>query len=132
VFGKVYQCTKCRFSFSSGWSHHQGGQLLVCKACGKHYVLGGGISCWGAKDGECLQLLTGNEEDQVPTGVNVAVNVPKPDPTKKWDGVSLLAFADILCPSCGGKNPLVQSLEEGSPCPACGTGLVKKDGTCIY
>src|SRR4051812_17366438 len=84
VFGNVYRCTKCRFSFSSGWSHHEGGQLLVCKTCGKHYVLGGGQSCWGAKDGERLQLLAGNEEEQVPTGVSVAVSVTKPDPKKKW------------------------------------------------
>jgi hypothetical protein len=132
MFGNEYRCTKCRFSFSSGWSHHEGGQLLVCKACGKRYVLGGGQSCWGAKNGECLQLLTGNEEEQVPTGVSAVVSVPKPDPAKQWDGVSLLQFEDIPCPGCGGTNFLVQSLEEQSPCPACGTGVVKKDGTCIY
>jgi ribosomal protein S27E/DNA-directed RNA polymerase subunit RPC12/RpoP len=132
VFGNVYRCTKCRFSFSSGWSHHEGGQLLVCTACSKHYVLGGGQSCWGAKNGECLQLLTGNKEGQVPTGVNVVVNVSKPDSAKKWDGVFLLQFEDIPCPGCGGRNVIVQSLEEESPCPACGRGVVKKDGTCIY
>ena len=132
MFGNSYRCTKCRFSFSSGWSHHEGGQLLVCKDCGKHYVLGNGQSCWGAKDGERLQLLIGNEEGQVPIGVSATVHVPKPDPTKKWDGVSLLHFEDMPCPSCGGENTLVQSLEEESPCPACKIGSVKKDGTCIY
>jgi hypothetical protein len=132
VFGNEYRCTKCRFEFSSGWSHHAGGQLLVCKACAKHYVLGGGQSCWGAKDGEWLQLLTGNDNDQDSTGVRVAVSVPKPDDMNKWDGVFLLEFEDIPCPSCGGKNALVQTLEEESPCPACRTGLVKKEGTCIY
>lgn len=132
MFGNVYRCTKCRFSFSSGWSHHEGGQLLVCRACGTHYVLGGGKSCWGAKNGERLQLLAGNEEEQLPTGASALVSVPKPHLAKKWDGVSLLQFDDIPCPGCGGKNVLVQSLEEQSPCPACGTGVVEKEGTCIY
>jgi uncharacterized Zn finger protein (UPF0148 family) len=77
-------------------------------------------------------LLSGNEEDQVPTGVSAVVSVLKPDPAKKRDGVSLLQFDDIPCPSCGGRDVLVQSLDEESPCPACGTGAVKKDGTCIY
>jgi hypothetical protein len=76
--------------------------------------------------------LTGNEEEQILTGVSVPVSVPKPDPTKKWDGVSLLQFEEITCPSCEGENLLVQSLEDGSPCPACRIGSVKKDGTCIY
>jgi hypothetical protein len=76
--------------------------------------------------------LTGNEEEQVPTGVSVVVSVRKPDPVEKWDGVSLLQFEDIPCPGCGGRNVLVQSLEEESPCPDCGTGVVNKDGTCIY
>ncbi len=133
MFGNEFRCTHCQFEFSSGWSHHAGGQLLVCKVCGKHYVLGGGQSCWGAKNGEQLQLFAANEEgDRVPTGVIVVVSVPRPDPAEKWDGVSLLQFDDIPCPGCGGRNVLVQSLEEESPCPACGKGVVKKEGTCIY
>lgn len=132
MFGNVYRCTKCPFSFSSGWSHHEGGQLLICSSCAKHYVLGGGQSCWGAKDGERLQLLTDNEDDQVPTGVSVAVSVREPDPAKEWDGVYSLQFEDIPCLGCGGNNVLVKALEEGSPCPACGSGLVKKEGKCIY
>ena len=132
MFGNVYQCSKCRFSFSSGWSHHEGGQLLVCNSCGEHYVLGGGRSCWGAQNGERLQLLTDHEERQVPTGESAVVTVPKPDPTKQWDGVSRLQFDDLPCQRCGGKNTLVQALDEQSSCPACGTGLVKKEGTCIY
>jgi ribosomal protein S27E len=106
--------------------------LLVCRACGKQYVLGAGQSCWGAKNGERLQLLTDNEEERVPTGVSVVVSVPIPDRAKKWDGVSQLQFDDIPCPGCGGRNVLAQSLEEQSLCPACGTGMVKKEGTCIY
>jgi hypothetical protein len=66
-----------------GWSHHEGGQLLVCKACGMLYVLGGGQSRWGAKNGERLQLWSGNEEEQIPTGMSAMVTVPRPDPTKK-------------------------------------------------
>ena len=132
MFGNVYRCSKCRVSFSSGWSHHEGGQLLVCKACAEHYVLGGGQSCWGAKNGERLQLLSGNEEEQTPTGFSVVVSVARPDPGKRWDGVALLVFDDLPCPNCQRVNVLVQELEEGSPCPSCGAGVVKAEGTCIY
>jgi uncharacterized Zn finger protein (UPF0148 family) len=72
-------------------------------------------------------LLRENEEEQIPTAMSAIVTVPRLE-----DGVSLLQFDDIPCPSCGLENVLVQSLEEKSMCPACGTGLVMKEGTCIY
>ena len=56
MHGEVFRCTSCDFDFSSGWSHHAGGQFLVCRECGTHYVLGGGESCWSARAGEHLQL----------------------------------------------------------------------------
>lgn len=132
MFGNDYECSNCRFSFSSGWSHHAGGQFLICKACGTHYLLGNGQSCWGVKDGERLQLLMGCEDKHVPTGLTAVVRRPKPEASTQRDGVSLLQFDDIPCPNCGGNNVLVQSLEVESACPACGTGFVKMAGTCIY
>jgi hypothetical protein len=104
----------------------------VCTACGEHYVLGGGRSCWGAKSGERLQLLASVEEDIVPTGVSVVVGVPTPDPKSRWNGVSLLKFDPVDCPGCGARGALAQALEVGARCPGCGTGIVKRAGTCIY
>jgi len=132
VLGVNYRCVNCRFSFSSGWSHHAGGQFLVCTACGGHYVLGGGRSCWGAKSGEHLQLLAGGEEDLIPTGVSVVVGVPPLDAATKWDGVSLLEFDPVACPGCGALGTLAQLLEDGARCPGCREGIVKRAGTCIY
>ncbi len=132
MFGNVYHCTKCKFSFLSGWSHHEGGQFLVCAACGTRYILGGGQSCWGAQNGERLQLFTRAKEDDVPTGITVVVSQLRGDSAEDWDGVSMLQFDDIPCPSCRGSNILTQSPEEDTPCPASGTGVLKKEGRCIY
>jgi hypothetical protein len=132
MFGNVFRCTNCPFEFCSGWSHHASGQFLVCKACGRHFVLSGGQSCWGAISGELLQLSAATEEGDSPTGVIVKVSVPKLDAAEEWNGVSVLQFDDVPCPNCGGTDVLVQSLDDESPCPACRTGLVKEEGTCIY
>jgi hypothetical protein len=77
-------------------------------------------------------LLSGNEENLVSTGISTVVTLLPADRAEKWDGVSLLRFDDIPCLCCGGKSVIVQTLEEQSSCPACRTGLVKKEGTCIY
>jgi hypothetical protein len=124
MFGHIYRCSKCPFSFNSGWSHHEGGQLLICKACGQDYVLGRGQSCWGTKEGERLQLMTRNEETRTPTGINTVVKVVQPEPGNKSDGVSVLQLDKIPCPKCKCENSLVQTLEQQSPCPICKTGVV--------
>ena len=131
MFGRNYGCSNCPFDFSTGWSHHAGGQFLICPACGEQYILGAGQSCWGAKDGETLQLLHGTENKDTPTGVTVTVENIQPGEQEDWEGGSFLRFADLRCTVCL-EGVLVQDLSEGSPCPLCRTGTVRAAGTCIY
>jgi Zn finger protein HypA/HybF involved in hydrogenase expression len=131
MFGRVYRCSNCPFDFSTGWSHHAGGQLLICPVCGEHYILGAGRSYWGAKDGEQLQLLRGTENKDIPTGVSVTVENVRPGEDEEWDGVSFLRFEDIRCTACA-ESALVQDLSEGASCPSCHTGVIRTEGTCIY
>lgn len=134
VHGKVFGCTSCDFDFSSGWSHHAGGQFLVCRECGTHYVLGGGESCWSARAGEHLQLqfLPCDAEGDVATGTQVTVRVRAVPDDEEWDGVSYLDFPELSCPRCNRADALVQSLEVNQPCPACHRGTIVVSGTCIY
>ena len=130
VFGHTYRCTRCEFVFCSGWSHHEGGQLLVGRACAAHFVLGGGKSCWGTEDGELLQLLA-EHGDGPATGIQVRVRDAEPSPDEQWDGVSRLVFDDVPCPRCG-RAALTQSLKLGEECPECHVGRIEGGGTCIY
>jgi uncharacterized protein YbaR (Trm112 family) len=134
VHGKVFRCTSCDFDFSSGWSHHAGGQFLVCRECGTLYVLGGGDSCWRARTGEHLELrfLPGEAEGDVATGPRVMVRVRAVPDGQEWDGVSYLDLPELACPRCNRPDALVQSLEEDLPCPACHRGTTVVLGTCIY
>jgi len=131
MLGRVYRCSNCPFDFSTGWSHHAGGQLLVCPVCGEHYILSAGQSCWGAKDGEQLQLMRSTEYKDIATGVSVTVENVRPSEQEDWDGVSFLRFEDIRCAACEG-SVLVQDLSEGVICPLCRTGTIRAQGTCIY
>jgi hypothetical protein len=132
MLGNVFRCSSCDFELSSGWSHHAGGQLLVCRDCGEHYVLGDGQSCWGVRPGEQLHLLKAEGEEVVRAGVSVPAQV-RPVPAREtWDGVTYLDFPDLPCPRCGGPDALVQTLEEWQPCPACTRGAIVNAGSCIY
>jgi hypothetical protein len=132
MFGRVYRCTSCDFDFSSGWSHHAGGQLLVCCDCGTHFVLGGGRSCWGARTGEDLQLFQRDGERDIPIGMRVVIRVRAVPGGESWDGISYLDLPDLACPHCDRPGALVQSLQEHQPCPACHRGTVVVAGSCIY
>lgn len=131
MFGRVYHCNQCDFEFASGWSHHEGGQLLVCRACAAHFVLGGGESCWGAGDDEVLQLFA-EHGDGSPTGIRLRIRDAEPSPGETWEGVSRLAFDDVACPACGRAASLTQSLGAGEECPGCHAGQIEDRGRCIY
>lgn len=141
MFGRVYRCSRssrswwqwfrCNFDFSSGWSHHDGGQSLVCRACATHFVLGGGQSCWGPERGERLQLFVGRG-NRSPTGNHVVVDFAISKMVEQEDGVWVLVFDDIPCPKCGKAGVLTQSLRAGERCPKCRSGHIRDEGKCIY
>lgn len=132
MFGEVFHCTECEFNFCSGWSHHTGGQHLVCQFCGDLFSLGGGESCWGAKPGELLQLFALVGEDDVPVGVTVEAKLRKTAPGEKWDGIAYLEVPELACPHCKHTNGLVQTLPSSLQCPKCKSGTVVGGGSCIY
>ena len=131
MLGNNYRCSLCPFEFSCGWSHHVGGQFLVCPGCGEQFILANPRSCWGVKDGDQLELMDATEVGQTPIGIRVTATNLKPESDTEWDGVCLLRFDDIACPSCG-SAALVQTLPEGNLCPSCHKGVIVAAGTCIY
>ena len=131
MLGREYHCSDCDFEFLSSWSHHVGGQFLVCRTCAMCVVLGGGTSCWGPTDGEYLAFV-GEDGKQPATGEPVRVCAIGPAAGEMEDGISRLDFGPVRCPACGGDDALSQTLEVGEPCPKCRQGHVEDGGICIY
>jgi hypothetical protein len=104
----------------------------VCRDCGFRFVLGGGDSCWRVTPGELLQLLQPDGEEDVPTGIQVAVRRRAIPNGEESDGIAYLDFPDLACPCCHRPGALVQSLEERQLCPACHRGTIIVAGSCIY
>ena len=130
MLGYSFGCNNCDFEFCSGWSHHVGGQFLVCSKCATQYILGGGSSCWGPRDGETLELLGQTSAGVGPTGIRAIAHTSKTDCA--WNGVVKLRLDAVECPTCHSLNSLVQSFEKNAPCPSCKSGTINKDGSCIY
>ena len=131
MFGEEFRCTKCDFEFCSGWSHHTGGQHLVCRHCGEQFFLGGGESRWQPRSGELLQLFPQNGEGSIPVGSKIEVRLPDAAPGEK-DGVAYLEIPALKCPRCNNTDALVQRLQENILCPTCNLGTIIRCGSCIY
>ena len=129
--GKQYRCTKCDLEFCSGWSHHAGGQFLICCDCGSDFVLGGGASSFGAVENESLQLFHFEPRSLIPN-LTVVVKSDVTNVADDWDGLCQLKFDDFPCPNCNRSNSIAQSLDGITECPKCRDGHVVPDGSCIY
>jgi hypothetical protein len=139
MFGQVFTCSACDFEFCSGWSHHAGGQLLVCRNCAAHYLAAEGASIWGPTEGERLQLFRFHyvkrrkRHERRPTGVYLEVATPgssdAPQGCFRCVGKSLRG---VVCESCGDKGSIVEALHAGDPCPECKTGKINEPSECIY
>ena len=131
MLGREYHCSDCDFEFLSGWSHHVGGQFLVCRTCARCFVLGGGTSCWGPTDGEYLRLV-GEDGKQPVSGGPVRVSTIRPSGGETDDGISRLGFGPVRCPTCGSDDAITQTLEAGDWCPKCRHGHIEDGSTCVY
>ena len=131
MMGRVYTCSKCDFDFSSGWSHHEAGQLLTCKHCAVLFVLGGGASLFDPREKDILRLRQASDRD---AWYDLAreITIVRLRNREEWDGVVELKFDGIACPCCLLPNALVQSLADGDACPNCKEGVVSDGGYCIY
>ena len=132
MMGHNYKCDQCDFEFCSGWSHHAGGQFLVCPSCAAQYILGDGQSEWGPRDGETLRLLELGLEIDEPTEVTTAIHVLPMASDEDWDGVVRLEVGNLFCPKCDEHEKLIQEFDEDQSCPACHKGKVERRGSCIY
>jgi len=134
MLGHSYECTKCDFEFCSGWSHHAGGQSIVCAQCGAHFLLGEGQSPWSPRDGETLQLMEHGSEQgaDAPTGISTVVHYASPREGQEWDGIVRLLTEPLICPRCNGQEALIQEFDADARCPACRTGTIKRRSSIIY
>ena len=134
MFGNTYGCADCDFEFCSGWSHHSAGQHVYCRSCATHFTLGGGASEWGTHKGERLQFFTFDGENDIPTGVFVAVDEKDIElgQLQAADGVSRLKFDNVDCPACGASDSIAQWCDPGQNCPKCKAGTILHRGSCIY
>lgn len=111
MMGHGYECTGCDFEFCSGWSHHAGGQLLVCPSCATHYVLGDGASVWDPREGEILQLIDCDADDNKRTGTTCMVHMQPQADNEEWDGVFACSLR-LRCPRCAAHERLIQEFTE--------------------
>ena len=123
MFGEVFHCSACDFEFTSGWSHHAGGQFLVCRDCGTHFLAGGGSSCWGPQPDERLQLFQYRYVKRLKRSVlepTAVFRLPS-DPLEP-----------LACPACHHRGRLTDILVAGESCPGCHAGVIEHRGGCIY
>jgi hypothetical protein len=132
MFGNTFKCSDCDFEWCSGWSHHAGGQFLICRTCGTQILAGGGASCWRPKAGEQLQLFCWLDDKLQPSGV--FVSAPATVPISE-DGVFMFtdSLPDLTCPHCHATKTVTDHLQAGETCPKCKRGSVQKSpGVCTY
>lgn len=132
MMGHSYKCDSCDFEFCSGWSHHAGGQFLVCPSCASQYILGDGQSQWDPREGETLRLLKVGLETVEPTEASTVIHVLPRANDEEWDGVVRLDIGTLRCPQCNNQESLIQEFDEDQCCPACQEGTIERQGSCIY
>ena len=124
MFGEVFNCSVCDFQFNTGWSHHVGGQFLICRDCVTRFVIGGGSSCWGPVPGERLQLFQECYKKRpkkrnilVPTGIFLLPSDP---------------LEPLACPACHRVGSMTTKLMAGECCPKCRKAAIVSGGECEY
>jgi hypothetical protein len=130
MLGRQYYCDRCDLEFCSGWSHHAGGQLLICNQCATYFVLGGGESPWDPRSGETLTLFRRDENGNSQTPFRTQVTLI--ERCDEWDGIIRIELQENRCPVCNATQSLMQELAIGAKCPRCGDGSVTDGGECIY
>jgi hypothetical protein len=130
MFGQNFGCSTCDFEWLSGWSHHIGGQFLLCRSCCTPLLAGGGKSNWSPKPGEQLELFYGLKESWHPSGM--FITVPATGVPANAFQFSVLVQQGIPCPTCHATSAVTDSLKAGEPCPKCKRGFVEERGTCIF
>ena len=130
MFGDCFKCSACDFDWGSGWSHHEGGQLLICRSCGTRILAGDGASCWGPTAGEKLQIFYQRKNKWKASGEFITARANR----ISEDGVFRFtnALKDITCPKCHAAETVTDDLQTGEVCPQCQRGTVQKSGSCIY
>lgn len=133
-FGHSYKCDSCKFTFWSGWSHHEGGESCVCRACGEAFRIVSLVSCWGPSAGELLPVMhmkrsgkRGVKVEAIDTGLRVQA-----EPAESGGKFKLvrLRVEDIRCHKCAGE--LTLSLSAGESCPKCHQGHILNQGEVEY
>ena len=132
MMGNTYGCGNCEFEFCSGWSHHAGGQFLVCPSCASQYILGHGQSEWGPSEGETLRLVELGVDLDYPTAIASVIHILPMVDNEEWDGVVRLDVGDLRCPKCEEHEKLIQEFNELAGCPQCHVGKIELQGSCIY
>src|ERR1041385_9085997 len=126
MFGRNFGCSKCNFEWGTGWSHHVGGQFLICRSCGTPILAGRGTCCWGPKSGERLELFCYLGEEWQPSGIFVTV---PPDGRATEDSMLPDVVREgIACPHCHATSAVTDTLLAGQPCPKCKRGIVEERG----
>jgi hypothetical protein len=133
MLGRTFRCSACPFEFGTGWSHHDGGQFVLCRNCLAYFVAQSARTPWHAEDGETLELARLLEEEpwRSPTGTTVIYRTAGCNHDGIFLGLSS-SLATIPCPACKHASSLVETLLVGDACPQCKTGEIRDDGICIY
>jgi len=138
MFGEVFKCSKCDFEFTTGWSHHECGQLLLCIGCGTHFKASNPETMWGPDSSKPLNLLRERyvkktkSWEWADTGVTLRSSETARSGSK--DGLFYFlheACAELQCPSCK-QHRIVETIDGEPKCPKCHDGAVQAEGTCIY
>jgi len=139
MLGEIFRCSDCTFEFASGWSHHSGGQHLVCRVCGEEFIAKDGASIWGPQAGEELTLYHNRYRKRIKryqlkkTQLTITATDENSDDAPAGCFYCLTSpLLSISCPVCDQLGSIVEKLENGSRCPKCNDGVISLDGDCIY
>ena len=127
-FGKLYECNRCKFSFSTGWTHHppRPGLALVCSECGTEFHALGERSPWGAEDGEILTIYRiGERYEWIPSPLALEAH----EDLREFEGEIYVVIQfrpeALDCPQCSAVAGIRPDLEEEQSCPRCKRGRVR-------
>jgi rubredoxin len=139
MFGESFRCDECGFTFLSGWSHHTGGQHLVCSSCGGDFIAKDGSSVWGSEPGEKLSIYQNVYKKKVKNFTLVKTNLtiiatdehPADAPMGCFYRLTT-PLRSLACPACKESGVLVERLKDGCSCPLCKKGRIADGGKIIY